>query len=88
MTLVLRVSKDSRPQAQRAKEMLDRVHARMLGVVVNASQEAHKTGYGRYGESSYAYSYDYGYGGYGYSSYNKYYEEDSTTTARSNRSGR
>jgi capsular exopolysaccharide synthesis family protein len=88
MTLVLRVSKDSRPQAQRAKEMLDRVHARMLGVVVNASQEAHKTGYGRYGESSHAYSYDYGYGGYGYSSYNKYYEDDTAKTARANRSGR
>ena len=87
MTLVLRVSKDSRPQAMRAKEMLDRVHARMLGVVVNASQEAHKTGYGKYGESSHAYSYDYGYGGYGYSSYNKYYEED-TTTARSKKTGR
>jgi capsular exopolysaccharide synthesis family protein len=88
MTLVLRVSKDSRPQATRAKEMLERVHARMLGVVVNASQEAHKTGYGRYGEASYAQSYDYGYSSKGYSNYNKYYEEDAAATARSKRTGR
>lgn len=87
ITLVLRVSRDSKPQANRAKEMLARVNGRMLGVVVNASQEAAKGGYGKYGDSAYAYSYDYGYGkGYG-RGYNKYYEEDSASQ-RANGSGR
>jgi capsular exopolysaccharide synthesis family protein len=87
ITLVLRVSRDSRPQAAKAKEMLSRVNGRVLGVVVNASEEAAKAGYGKYGDSAYAYSYDYGYGkGYG-RGYNKYYEED-PSTERANGSGR
>jgi polysaccharide biosynthesis transport protein len=85
ITMVLRVSRDSRPQAARAKEMLMRVNGRLLGVVVNASEEAAKSGYGKYGDSAHAYSYDYGYGrGYG-RGYNKYYEEDSTSDRASGR---
>jgi capsular exopolysaccharide synthesis family protein len=61
VVMVLRVAQDSRPQAMRAKEMLQRVNGRILGVVVNASDEATKAGYGRYGESAYVYGYDSGY---------------------------
>lgn len=87
IALVIRVSRDSRPQATRAKDMLMRVNAKILGVVVNASQEASKTGYGRYSESGYGYSYDYGYGN-GYYQYNKYYEDDPTATKRPERTER
>jgi len=58
--MVLRVAQDSRPQALRAKEMLQRVNGRILGIVVNASSEATKAGYGRYSESAYGFGYDYG----------------------------
>lgn len=60
VVMVLRVNADSRPQALRAKEMLQRVNGRILGIVVNASNEATKAGYGRYSESSYGFGYDYG----------------------------
>lgn len=60
VVMVLRVGQDSRPQALRAKEMLQRVNGRILGIVVNASNEANKAGYGRYSESAYGFGYDYG----------------------------
>ena len=60
VVMVLRVGADSRPQAMRAKEMLQRVNGRILGIVVNASNEATKSGYGRYSETSYGFGYDYG----------------------------
>jgi len=60
VVMVLRVNADSRPQALRAKEMLQRVNGRILGIVVNASNEATKAGYGRYSESAYGFGYDYG----------------------------
>jgi succinoglycan biosynthesis transport protein ExoP len=85
VTVVLRVSRDSKPQALRARDMLQRVNARILGIVVNASQEAAKTGYGQYGDSAYAYSYDYG--GRKYGTYHSYYQED-TAADRANGSGR
>ena len=40
--------------------MLQRVNGRILGIVVNASNEATKAGYGRYSESAYGFGYDYG----------------------------
>jgi capsular exopolysaccharide synthesis family protein len=83
IVLVLRVAQDSRPQALRAKEMLQRVNGKVLGVVVNASEEAAKSGYGRYGDSNYGYGYDYGYGHY--SRNQGYYEEKSSS--RSARDG-
>jgi len=87
VTMVLRVSRDSKPQAARAKDMLARVNGKIIGVVVNASQEAAKAGYGKYGESAYAYSYDYNYGK-GYArGYNKYYDED-PSSQRANGGGR
>jgi succinoglycan biosynthesis transport protein ExoP len=62
--LTLRLTKNGRPSAERAKEMLDTLGANVLGVVVN--------GIDRNGSGSYGYGY--GYGGYGYGS-EKYHEE-------------
>jgi capsular exopolysaccharide synthesis family protein len=62
VVMVIRVAQDSRPQALRAKEMLQRVNGRILGVVVNASDESTKNGYGSTGDSTFAYGYDYGNG--------------------------
>ena len=61
--------------------MLQRVNGRVLGVVVNASDEANKSGYGRYGDSSYGYGYDYGYGGYERNQ--GYYDEKSPSRTES-----
>ena len=52
--LVIRISQNARPAAERAKEILGTLGANLLGVVVNAVDEPHGKGYG------------YGYGGYGY----------------------
>jgi len=55
--LVFRMTKNSRPVAERAREQLGAVGARMLGIVVNASN-TRSSGYGGYG---YAYQYEYQY---------------------------
>ena len=55
--LVFRMTKSARPAAERAREQLGAVGARMLGVVVNAAA-ARSAGYAGYG---YAYQYDYVY---------------------------
>lgn len=75
--LVVRVSKNGRPHAERAKEILATLGAKVLGVVVNGvGKQGGYYGYGygsyRYGYSPYAYNYGYGYG-YGNESY---YAED------------
>jgi succinoglycan biosynthesis transport protein ExoP len=59
--MVVRMTKDARPKAERAKEDLSAVGARILGVVVNAST-AKSAGYGGYG---YSYQYTEGYTNYG-----------------------
>jgi capsular exopolysaccharide synthesis family protein len=60
--LTLRVTKDARPQAQRARHILGSLKATILGVVVNDIEPNGRMGYG-YG----GYHYGYGYGlGYGY----------------------
>jgi succinoglycan biosynthesis transport protein ExoP len=62
VVLVLRMTKSARPAAERAREQLAAVGARMFGVVVNASAER-SSGYGGYG---YSYQYaDYSDGQYG-----------------------
>jgi capsular exopolysaccharide synthesis family protein len=68
---VLRLSRDTKPQATRARDMLGRVGATILGVVVNVAEDADKTGYGKYSDAGYAYDY-----GYKYNKYNRdYYTE-------------
>lgn len=54
--LLIRLSRNSRPAAMRAKEILDGLGANLLGVVVNRSEEAN-TPYGY----SYQYAYEYAY---------------------------
>jgi capsular exopolysaccharide synthesis family protein len=49
--LTIHISKNARPQTERAKELLDGLQANVLGVVVNAV--GHRAGYGSY----YGYSY-------------------------------
>ncbi len=58
--LVVRLSKNGRPAAERAREILHTVQAHVLGVVVNGvGRAAGAYGYDHY---SYAYGYSYGYG--------------------------
>jgi capsular exopolysaccharide synthesis family protein len=69
--LVMRITKNVRPNAVRAKEVLDGLGARVIGVVVNGVEMrqgyGHDSGYRRYGAGGYGYrDYDYG----------DYYEED------------
>ncbi len=60
--LVVRLSKDTRPQAVHAKEMLDETGAALLGTVVNAC-DANDSGFGSYNHGyRYGYSYHKGYG--------------------------
>lgn len=60
--LVLRVTSNSRPAAERAKQMLDDVEANVLGTVINAWDQSRRSGYtgAGYGDASYGYAYGYG----------------------------
>ena len=74
--LILRMSKNARPQADRAREQLEAIGARTLGVVVNASETG---GGGAYASSYYGYTYGYGYrDSYQYSENYSSTEEEST----------
>jgi succinoglycan biosynthesis transport protein ExoP len=57
--LTVRVSKNGRPAAERAREILYSVHANVLGIVVNGVGKSN----GTYGYDHYRYGYEYGYGG-------------------------
>jgi succinoglycan biosynthesis transport protein ExoP len=70
--MVVRVSKDTRPQAIRAKELLESVGAGMIGTIVNASEASAYFGSKRFG---YGQQYGYGYG-YGNASAADYYTAD------------
>lgn len=59
--LVLRIVKNCRPMAERAKEILTALGVTVFGVVVNALEDKTITGYG-YGYYAYRYRYRYGYG--------------------------
>lgn len=61
--IVLRYSKDGRPSAQRAKQILDTLGVTVLGVVVNAVD--YQSAEGKYGYVRHRYSYGYGYGDVG-----------------------
>src|SRR5208283_434710 len=74
--LVIRISKDGRPRAERAREILLSLGVKILGVVVNAVVEQHDSisaaGYQHY-------NYGYSYGRYAYearSSESYYHDED------------
>jgi Mrp family chromosome partitioning ATPase len=61
--LTLRLSRHSRPAAQRATEILSTLNAKLLGVVINGFGS--RTGYGYEQGYGYGYAYNYAYG-YGY----------------------
>ncbi|MBS0211499.1 MAG: polysaccharide biosynthesis tyrosine autokinase [Planctomycetes bacterium] len=65
--LVIRITKHVRPNAVRAKEVLDGLGAKVVGIVVNGVEVhrayGHDTGYRRYAISGYGYR-DYEYGDY------------------------
>jgi Mrp family chromosome partitioning ATPase len=60
--LAIRISKNGRPLAERAREILTTLGARVLGVVVNGEAQGPGLGYG-YNAGHYGYGY---YGQYGY----------------------
>jgi capsular exopolysaccharide synthesis family protein len=63
--LTLRITKKSRPDAERSKEILNTLGVKVIGVVVNGQEV--KSGYGGYGYSSYNYNSEkYNYDGEGY----------------------
>jgi capsular exopolysaccharide synthesis family protein len=75
--LVMRITKNVRPNAMRAKEVLDGLGAKVIGVVVNGVEMrrgyGHDSGYRRYGAGGYGYrDYDYG----------DYYEEEEARKER------
>lgn len=71
VVLTIRVTKNGRPYAERAKEILASLGANVIGVVVNGFGGGAG---GRYGYEHYQYGYGYGYG-YSYS-YSYGYKED------------
>ncbi|OAI38567.1 hypothetical protein AYO40_06575 [Planctomycetaceae bacterium SCGC AG-212-D15] len=80
--LVVRFSKNARPSARRAKEILESMRADVVGVVVN--------GYGRngsgYGYDAYRYGYDQAYG-YGSNESGYYHEHEGSSRKPANGNG-
>jgi capsular exopolysaccharide synthesis family protein len=72
--LTIRVAKNGRPAAERAREILTNLGANVYGVVVNGIDSGSNQGYGA---SQYGYTYHYAYG-YAYDSgdNNSYYHDD------------
>lgn len=77
--LAIRLSKNGRPQAERAKEILNSLNANVLGIVVNGLSRKGQEGYEGYNYGyGYGYNYSYGYG-YGYEyTYQYAYDADYT----------
>jgi hypothetical protein len=71
--LTLQVSKNGRPPAERAKEILATLGTKVLGVVVNGAHRGR--GARGYGSDNYRYGYNYGYG-YDYYDYSYAYHAD------------
>jgi polysaccharide biosynthesis transport protein len=68
--MVIRIRRGVIVASQKAKEQLDMVNGRLIGVIVNGvDNNPYYSDYGRYG---YRYGYGYGYGGNG--GYGKYYD--------------
>lgn len=94
--LTIRITKGSTQLALRAKEILQTVKARVLGVVVNDQEKPGSAyGYGRYrygyGYGYGRYRYGYGYGGYGSGGQDAYYrsdEEDAAVAGEGQSNGR
>lgn len=76
VVMTVRVSRDSRPQAVQARNMLHDVGANVIGVVVNGGEQGQGYGYGYGYGYSYNYKYSYGYGTYGYGPSSVYYKDE------------
>ncbi|MFM8932048.1 MAG: polysaccharide biosynthesis tyrosine autokinase, partial [Gemmataceae bacterium] len=77
--MVMRVTRNGRPAAEQAAEVLGTLGAKVLGVVVNGydPREASKYGYGYGYGYKYSYGYKYGYKyGYNYSDYESYTDDE------------
>lgn len=59
VVVVIRLARDTKPQALRAHQMLAQVGTKTLGVVVNFAQDVSKVAYGKYSEASIAADYSY-----------------------------
>jgi succinoglycan biosynthesis transport protein ExoP len=77
--LTVRISKNARPNATRAKEILASLGARVIGVVVNGVGKDTNSGYGS-GYSYGGYRYGYGYSYKNYYTYSNYENEASSTS--------
>ncbi|MBL8794036.1 MAG: CpsD/CapB family tyrosine-protein kinase, partial [Planctomycetia bacterium] len=75
--LVVRVSKNGRPSAERARDILQSLGVRVLGVVVNGVGAQRGYGYG-YDAGSYGYGYRYNY--YAYGGDQSYYQDEEEAT--------
>ncbi len=79
--MTVRTSQDNRPQTIEAKEMLTRVDARIIGVVVNVADDNRGKSYGY----ALAYGYGYGYtytGGYGTQASSVYFDREKEDMAK------
>lgn len=77
LILVVRVSKNGRPHAERAKEILSTLGAKVLGIVVNGV--GRQSGFAAYSYGSYRSGYGYGTYSYGYGEGNEsYYQQQDT----------
>ncbi len=89
--LVIRVVKNGQPNAERAREILSTLGARVLGVVVNGvgrGPGGTSYDYNREYNYYYDYGYSYGYGSYYYHKENgTYYREEPNGTAGEKRNG-
>jgi len=74
--LAVRISKNARPHASRAKEILSTLGARVIGVVVNGTVSDSKG----YGYDGYGYGYGYRYYNYRYYDYSGYESDASSST--------
>lgn len=78
--LVFRISKRSRPHASQARETLEMIGAKMIGVVVNGLSDQVQYGYSYGGGSSLGSGMHYGYGARYYYGADDYYETGSQSS--------
>jgi capsular exopolysaccharide synthesis family protein len=79
--MTIRVGRNSRPYAERAKEILAALGANVLGVVVNGVGRTRADGYH---DGAHGYGYNYSYGAYAYAygeGANSYYQETGTDSS-------
>lgn len=91
--MVMRVTRNGRPAAEQAAEILGTLGAKVLGVVINGydPREAGKYGYGYGYGYKYSYGYKYGYKynyGYNYTDYESYTDDEDEENEAANAEGK